>query len=685
MYRLFLLFWILFLPSIARADVRLAVLEFQGIEVEESLLRVLSDKVRAGTLKASKGRKIKGQDLLIITRENMLEILKDMGKGIEDCKGACEVELAKNIGADYVISGELVQIRGLYVLSIKMHETARGNLLGTEDMETESVKSLISATQNLGVQVFREGIRTESRSLDSDATGFSGGATTDWSVQDDNQRRILLFQSDPQGAAVLVDGQLVCNATPCSKAISVGSHYFSIQKERYFEWGEQREISKEQEIYASLKPKFGYLHVSTNPEGVDIRIDQRQKQTTPINVELDAGMHELQVDDPCYTGPDYRFQLQAGQKEIVTRYPLTERPSGIDVSVSDQDNNDLAATIFLDGEKIGTSPGTFDVPVCAKSIRVEYQGKIQEKALYLREKSVENVSFTLYLQSEAKKPVQPHRDRTPFQSERNGSRSSKASPSIRNTTIKARRSLIANLEQMLRDRSLRGEPRIALLFRLAEQYYLEGQYWVTDEDRVYEAEYTSCLARTQCDSSNVQKDTANSQMWMSKSARAYLLILKENPQHVRNDEVLYRLGTILMNMGKTEEAMRHFGRLLKGYAKSRYRSAATMQLGEHYFSQDKPQKAIFAYKKIPLTAPQYRLARYRLAWCYFNLSQYEEAIETMKEVVAQSADTEGTQSALYRQSLRDIAQFYRDSGRKKDGVEYLRSHNQPDLIRLIEP
>ena len=94
---------------------------------------------------------------------------------------------------------------------------------------------------------------------------------------------------------------------------------------------------------------------------------------------------------------------------------------------------------------------------------------------------------------------------------------------------------------------------------------------------------------------------------------------------------------------------------------------------------------MFVYKKVPPTAPQYRLARYRLAWCYFNLNQYEGAIETMKEVVAQSAQTQGSQSALYRQSLRDIAQFYRDAGRKKDGVEYLRSHNQSHLIRLLEP
>ena len=97
---LFLFGFLLLIPRAVFADVRLAVLEFRGVGVSNGLLQVLTDKVRSGVLDVSRGQKIKGEKLIIMTRENMLQILKDQGLSAEDCTGECEVEIAKNIGAD---------------------------------------------------------------------------------------------------------------------------------------------------------------------------------------------------------------------------------------------------------------------------------------------------------------------------------------------------------------------------------------------------------------------------------------------------------------------------------------------------------------------------------------------------------------------------------------------------------
>ena len=43
----------------------------------------------------------------IITRENMMQVLNDMGKDETCIDGACEVDLARNIGADLVVSGTI--------------------------------------------------------------------------------------------------------------------------------------------------------------------------------------------------------------------------------------------------------------------------------------------------------------------------------------------------------------------------------------------------------------------------------------------------------------------------------------------------------------------------------------------------------------------------------------------------
>ena len=121
--------FLLFLQvAFAVSPVRIAVLEFRGINIEESALTLLADDVREGVLIALKNDSSNSSNYLVMTRENMMSILNEMGKGIEDCTGECEVEIARNIGADYVVSGEVYLIEDQYILSLKMHDTQAGNL-----------------------------------------------------------------------------------------------------------------------------------------------------------------------------------------------------------------------------------------------------------------------------------------------------------------------------------------------------------------------------------------------------------------------------------------------------------------------------------------------------------------------------------------------------------------------------
>src|SRR5882762_6858447 len=65
----------------------------------------------------------------IISRENLLVLLQSSGKRIEDCEGECEVDTGKRIGADYVISGELVMVGSTVKASLRLHDTHEGTLL----------------------------------------------------------------------------------------------------------------------------------------------------------------------------------------------------------------------------------------------------------------------------------------------------------------------------------------------------------------------------------------------------------------------------------------------------------------------------------------------------------------------------------------------------------------------------
>jgi formylglycine-generating enzyme required for sulfatase activity len=132
-------------PAISQTTVkRLAVLEFKGESIKGEVLDTFADAVRGGAVEALAGRRVQ-----VMTRENMMVLLKDMGK--KDCsEGDCEVETARNIGADFVVSGSVVRIDAAFVVTLKLHETKGGSLLATDQIEAKSQIELLRQLREKG-------------------------------------------------------------------------------------------------------------------------------------------------------------------------------------------------------------------------------------------------------------------------------------------------------------------------------------------------------------------------------------------------------------------------------------------------------------------------------------------------------------------------------------------------------
>jgi len=123
---------------------RLAVLEFKGAAIKGDVLDTFADAVRGGAVEALAGRRVQ-----VMTHENMMVLLKDMGK--KDCsEGDCEVETARNIGADFVVSGSVVRIDAAFVVTLKLHETKGGSLLATDQIEAKSQIELLRQLREQG-------------------------------------------------------------------------------------------------------------------------------------------------------------------------------------------------------------------------------------------------------------------------------------------------------------------------------------------------------------------------------------------------------------------------------------------------------------------------------------------------------------------------------------------------------
>ena len=62
----------------------------------------------------------------IITRESFERHLRDNEIDPNCVEGVCEVDTAKNIGADFFISGQVINIDNRYILTLKLFETENG-------------------------------------------------------------------------------------------------------------------------------------------------------------------------------------------------------------------------------------------------------------------------------------------------------------------------------------------------------------------------------------------------------------------------------------------------------------------------------------------------------------------------------------------------------------------------------
>jgi len=118
---------------------RVAVLEVTADDLPPTTLALFSDSVRAAALDATRGT-----GAIVMTREALAAILADMG----DCasiEGACELETGRNIGADFLVTGEIAVLGGSRFMTLKLFDVHTGNLLATRRAKGKDAEELLGA------------------------------------------------------------------------------------------------------------------------------------------------------------------------------------------------------------------------------------------------------------------------------------------------------------------------------------------------------------------------------------------------------------------------------------------------------------------------------------------------------------------------------------------------------------
>ncbi|MBM4380616.1 MAG: tetratricopeptide repeat protein, partial [Deltaproteobacteria bacterium] len=198
--------------------------------------------------------------------------------------------------------------------------------------------------------------------------------------------------------------------------------------------------------------------------------------------------------------------------------------------------------------------------------------------------------------------------------------------------------------------------RAPLYFRFGELFYEEAKFWFYEANRKDDDYLNAMNAQDQAgmDRARAGKEQHLEQYkkFLGRSTKAYRTVVEQYKKFDRMDEVLYYLGTTLLEAGDERPGLVAFNRLVTTYEKSKFYADAQLALGEYYFNSSKGrreylEKARDAYgKAAALKESQvYGYALYKQAWCFFNLSEFEEAKARFKQVVDLSAGDGGTDSA----------------------------------------
>jgi uncharacterized protein YbgA (DUF1722 family) len=81
-------------------------------------------------------------------------LLHSSGKDLANCEGECEVDTGRRIGADAIVSGEVLKVGTRYKLTLRLHETHEGRLLGAAVASGKSIDELDESTNTAVVELF---------------------------------------------------------------------------------------------------------------------------------------------------------------------------------------------------------------------------------------------------------------------------------------------------------------------------------------------------------------------------------------------------------------------------------------------------------------------------------------------------------------------------------------------------
>ncbi|HWT85516.1 MAG TPA: PEGA domain-containing protein, partial [Myxococcales bacterium] len=183
----------------------------------------------------------------------------------------------------------------------------------------------------------------------------------------------VAVDSEPGGARVLLDGK-ERGRTPLVAALPPGRHQLLLQLEGRRDVNTEFDMPKDRDLWIRLDLPIAdrsasRLTVSSTPSGAVLFVDGVEVGLTPWSGPARPGFHTVAVLTPGFVKDDRTVQIQP-YRDTDLAFALNRAPGAARLHVE----TEPPAQVMVDGQELGPSPLTIEVPPGEHEVQVALEG-----------------------------------------------------------------------------------------------------------------------------------------------------------------------------------------------------------------------------------------------------------------------------------------------------------------------
>ena len=276
---------------------RIAVLELSNpARLSKQEVTYLSDLIRQ--LASSK----LAQEFLVMDKANILTLLPP-DIDLETCVGQCAVETGRLLQAAYIITGDILRFGKQLRITIKVHDTRSGQLIGSEIASGKEIMEMEIAIQEAGKKLLQ---------------------------------------------------RLIKKSKPLRKMIN------------------EQTVKKLSSASSTFQSQVATLEVSTVPDDLRYKIN-KEVYEEGVEEEIIVGKtYQVIAADPCFESSGEEVITERSGDIIKVDLQPKSLLATLDLKSHSQQGEPVEAEVYVDGKKLGKTPGTYKVSICSETVRLSH-------------------------------------------------------------------------------------------------------------------------------------------------------------------------------------------------------------------------------------------------------------------------------------------------------------------------